>query len=68
VLGGTAAVAAGDWPIDVHVWRIIPRESGSVDYYRVVEDPALPYIRADYKPGYDTAVLGIEVPSSSART
>jgi hypothetical protein len=51
---------------DVRAWRLIPRESGPVNYYRVVEDPAQPYIRATYEPGEKTAVLGFEVPSAQS--
>jgi hypothetical protein len=67
VCGSVAAAAAGDLPIDVHAWRIIPRESGHVNYYRVVDDPVLPYVHAAYQPGYETAVLGFEVPGGLGR-
>lgn len=56
----SAAPGAGEVPLDVRDFRIIPRESGKVDYYRVVPE-ARPYIRAEYKPAYDTAVLGVRV-------
>ncbi|MGO9836545.1 MAG: DUF3047 domain-containing protein [Polyangiaceae bacterium] len=64
--GGTPA-AGGDLYADVGAWRLIPRESGPVNYYRVVSDPVLPYIHADYQPGYKTAVMGFEVPQGQVR-
>jgi hypothetical protein len=66
--GAGLAVAGGDLVMNVNAWRIIPRESGRVNYYRVVDDAALPYIHAAYRPGYDTAVLGFEVPGDRARS
>jgi hypothetical protein len=50
--------------LDVKSWRVIPRESGPTDYYTVVTDPVMPYIHADYRPPYTTAVLGVEIPES----
>jgi hypothetical protein len=65
--GNRSAAAAGELGAEVSAWRIIPRESGHVNYYRVVGDPALPYIHADYQPGYETAVMGFEIPHGQAR-
>jgi hypothetical protein len=62
-----AAASAGDVYADVNAWKIIPRESGHVNYYRVVDDPLLPHIHADYKPTYETAVLGFEIPGAQER-
>jgi hypothetical protein len=53
--------AADEINLDVRGWKIIPRESGKVDYYRVLEQDGLAFIRGEYKPGYDTAVLGYRV-------
>jgi hypothetical protein len=50
--------------LDVHRWRVIPRESGPVDYYSVIEDHAGPYIHAAYRPGLDTTVLGFQLMDS----
>jgi len=63
----TGASAGGDVRADVGAWRLIARESGPVDYYRVVGDPVLPYIHAAYEPGYKTAVWGFEVPRGQER-
>jgi hypothetical protein len=66
-LGGGIVAAGGDLPVGVTDWRIIPRESGRVNYYRVVDDPAGPYLHADYRPGYETAVMGFEIPGGRRR-
>lgn len=60
---GTASGAQPDEiALDPHGWRIIPSQSGKVDYYRVVSgEEAHPFIRAEYKPGYDTAVFGYKL-------
>ena len=50
--------------LDVHRWRIIPRESGPTNYYSVVDDPTGAFIRSRYQPPYETAVLGVEVPEA----
>ncbi|HEX7601114.1 MAG TPA: DUF3047 domain-containing protein [Polyangiaceae bacterium] len=61
---GANPPAIVEFPLDVHSWRIVPSESGKVDYYNVVQDPAMPYIHARYLPPYDTAVLGVEIPEA----
>jgi hypothetical protein len=47
--------------IDVKAWRIVERESGPDNYYSVVRDPPISFIRAHYRPPARTAVLGYEV-------
>ncbi len=66
-LGGRAATASGDLDADVNGWRLIPRESGPTNYYRLGQDTALRYIHAAFEPGYKTAVMGFEVPHGQAR-
>jgi hypothetical protein len=68
VLGTGLAAANGDIAIAANAWRIIPRESGPVNYYRVVDDPALPYVHSSYQPGYKTSVVGFEVPDGRRRS
>jgi len=68
ILGPGGLAAGGDIDIDIAAWRVIPRESGPVNYYRVVNDPVLPYIHAAYEPGYKTAVMGFAIPDGQART
>jgi hypothetical protein len=53
-------------PVDPHQFQFIKRESGPVNYYTVVDDPAGgAYIHADYQPPLQTAVLGYEIPEKS---
>lgn len=47
---------------DVTQWRLVARESGMTNYYVVVRDPAMPFVRARYVPPWETAVLGFSVP------
>jgi hypothetical protein len=53
---------------DVRQFRVVERESGKTDYYKVVADPTRPFIRAEYPPGADTAVLGVQLPDGLRRT
>jgi hypothetical protein len=48
--------------IDVHAFKVLESYSGPVSYYRLVEDPAMPFIRALYRPPMETVTLGAEVP------
>lgn len=48
--------------IDPTQWRIVQRESGPDDYYVVVRDPSLPYVRGRYLPPQKTTVLGYQIP------
>ncbi|GAC1342713.1 MAG: hypothetical protein NVS2B9_02950 [Myxococcales bacterium] len=48
---------------------MIEAYSGSTSYYRIVEDPTEPFIRATYHPKLETVTLGHEVPDElRART
>ncbi len=51
-----------EFPLDVHGWRVIDRESGPVNYYRVINVPDMPYIHSEYVPPMETTVLGYEIP------
>jgi hypothetical protein len=49
--------------VDAHQFRFAKSESGPVNYYTVVNDPAGgAYIHSDYQPAFKTAVLGYEIP------
>jgi hypothetical protein len=48
--------------IDVHSFKVLESYSGPVSYYKIVEDPAQPFIRAVYRPPLETVTLGAEVP------
>lgn len=50
--------------IDVHDFRVLESYSGPVSYYKIVEDPDQPFIRATYRPPLETVTLGAEVPES----
>lgn len=51
-------------PIDVHSFRVLESYSGPVSYYKLVEDPEMPFIRAVYRPPLETVTLGAEVPDA----
>lgn len=42
-------------------FRLIERESGPVNYYRVVSEPDGDFVRSEYRPSYETAVVGHQV-------
>ena len=48
--------------VDVHAFRVVESYSGPVSYYKIVEDPEQPFIRATYRPPLETVTLGAEVP------
>ena len=48
--------------IDVHAFRVLESYSGPVSYYKIVEDPEMPFIRAVYRPPLETVTLGAEIP------
>ncbi len=56
-----ATPSTSEVPLDGRGWRIIPRESGKVDYYRVLKENGQSFIRAEYKTSYKTAVLGFRM-------
>jgi len=67
----SSAATAGPHRFAVQAFRVVERESGPVNYYRVINDSDPPFIRAEYRPPYATTVLGVEVPDgerSAART
>jgi DUF3047 family protein len=51
-------------PLNVHSFRVLDNYSGPVSYYKIVEDPELPFIRAVYRPPLETVTLGVEVPEA----
>jgi hypothetical protein len=50
--------------IDVHSFRVLESYSGPVSYYKIVEEPAQPFIRAVYRPPLETVTLGAEIPDN----
>jgi hypothetical protein len=59
--GRAQAAPPGSLNLDVTHWRVVGRESGPVNYYQVVNDPALPFVHARYTPPEATTVLGVEI-------
>jgi hypothetical protein len=47
--------------LDLHSFSVVERESGRFSYYRIIEDPVEPFIRAEYRPPLETVVVGIDV-------
>jgi hypothetical protein len=66
---GTAAASenppppdARAFPIDMHRFRVLDRDSGPVSYYRIIPDPAVGYfIRGVYTPPLETVTLFADV-------
>jgi hypothetical protein len=63
---GTAGEEARphETPIDVHSFRVAESYSGPVSYYKIIQDPEMPFIRAVYRPPLETVTLGAEVPEA----
>jgi hypothetical protein len=53
-------VKDGERALDVRGWRVIPRESGPVNYYWIVDEPPRPYLHGEYRPPLETTVLGYD--------
>lgn len=62
--GRAQAAQDGALNLDVTRWEVVKRESGPVNYYSVVNDPAMPFVHAAYTPPERTAVLGIQLGDS----
>lgn len=54
-------------PIDVHEFRVLERDSGPHNYYRVVDDESGAYIRGTYGPWLQTVTLFAPVPDDARR-
>jgi hypothetical protein len=63
----TVGAAPTETRLDVHQFRIVERESGPTNYYSIVDDPVEPFIRARYRPEFETAVFGVKLPESTRR-
>lgn len=51
--------------LPVGSFRVVQRESGPTNYYKLYKDADPPFIRAEYRPPLETAVLGFEIPDAS---
>lgn len=61
---GLNASAAGNLTIQPSTWRVVQRDSGPVNYYSVMREGEVPFIRAEYKPPLKTVVLGWQTPDA----
>ena len=61
---GPTASAAGNLTITPSTWRVVQRDSGPVNYYSVMREADVPFIRAEYKPPLKTVVLGWQTPDA----
>lgn len=59
--------AARAFPIDVHSFKVLERDSGPQNYYRTLDEPLQSFIRGVYRPGLDTVTLFTEVPDELRR-
>jgi len=55
-----AATQAGH-RLPVAAFRVVERESGPTNYYRLFKDADPPFIRAEYHPPFETTVLAVPV-------
>ena len=56
---GAAEQSARRLPMSA--FRVVERESGPTNYYRLHKDADPPFIRAEYRPPFETTVLGVQV-------
>lgn len=61
-LAPTSVAAEPHLVVDARMWRIIERESGPDNYFRIVTESGRTFVRAHYLPPMKTAVLGWQVP------
>lgn len=47
--------------VSVKQFRVVERQSGPLNYYRVMQEASGPFIRAEYRPPAETTVLGFQV-------
>jgi len=60
----SGAAESGARRLPVADFRVVERESGPTNYYRLFKDADPPFIRAEYHPPYETTVLGVQVPDA----
>lgn len=59
----SGAAQEGNRRLPVENFRVVERESGPTNYYRLFKDDP-PFIRAEYHPPFETTVLGVQVPEA----
>jgi len=63
-LGAEPCTSPRSFPLGVSAFRVIEQKSGPVNYYKVVDDPRMPFIRAEYRSPLETTVLGFAAPEA----
>ncbi len=63
----TSSAAGGELPIPATSFRIVERESGPVNYYRVEQEEGQSFVRSRYAPPMKTAVVGWQTPEADRR-
>jgi DUF3047 family protein len=58
------AQAEAPFRIEPNAWRVVERESGPVNYYRVVKEGESVFLRSSYAPPLKTAVMGWQTPDA----
>lgn len=48
-------------------WKLVTQKSGPVDYYSVVTENGVTFVRSKYVPGLKTAVVGWQTPDADRR-
>ena len=57
----SAPAAARSFPLDMHKFGVLERDSGPQSYYWIIKDPGEPFISAIYKPPLQTVTLFADV-------
>jgi len=55
------AAEQGGRRLPLAAFRVVERESGPTNYYRLFKDADPPFIRAEYHPPFETTVMGVQV-------
>jgi hypothetical protein len=56
------AAPNAEFSLPLRAWRVVERESGPTNYYSLHDEKPFPFVRASYRPPFETAVLGYQVP------
>jgi len=58
------ATAPPSHRIEPAAWRVVERDSGPVNYYRVTTEDGVTFVRSHYVPPMKTTVLGFQLPDA----
>src|SRR5690606_7167006 len=62
-----AQVGSGDVKITADQWQLVQRQSGPVNYYSVIDEGGVSFLRSKYVPPTKTAVMGWQTPEADRR-